>query len=428
MLNPAFAATVLLVCVIIPLHRSSDVSFHPNPPSRTEIKSAVMSQPEEIRSIIWEELTNKGLDENMIKELKSSMSSRSSQPSSSPVKNSGIRKMSLTKSPSGSPLKRASQRSISNDLRSSTSQETYTFDFGKHGGETIYEVMVDDPGYFEWMFSPAATTLLDSRPLLVEGLRALPSAYLNAHSSLRDLMKGRNIYPFDLEQSAIQIGRNAECRFWQATQRDIVRDSNTGPDVTMEDLDALFEGRPERNIVSFTGVIVRIEAPLGDYQLEQPYSYTIIPSGWSRKTTMQMAFHNDDEYGLDENKFQDMLYQPFRVFGEFRGSGLSQESFKPHQNPEPAEVKSGICWKVTGSVSYSSCETHLEISYRVLRISTSYFRSTSVYVEDEGEEFIEDKGAVYCFEGIIRASDCDGNFRNARYIAEQWEQIAKSEE
>jgi len=388
-----------------------------------------MSQPEEIRSIIWEEWSKTGLDAETIKELKSSMSSRSSQPSSSPVKNSGIRKMSLTKGPSGSPMKRASQRSTE-DIRGSSSQnEKYEFDFGKHFGRTIEEVMECNKEYFDWMFSPAATDLLDTRPNLVDGLRALPSTFLDAHSWLRDMMEQRGIPPLNMGQPVIQEGRNSKVHFWQATNRDIFFDKNTGPEVTLEDLDALFEGRSEPVLDSFTGVIVRVEAPVGDHGLEQPYHYTMIPSGWPRKTTMQMKFFDDDEMNyLTDDNVQDMLYQPFRMTGKFAISVPYWNTFKPQHDPEPTEAETGVCWRITGYVDRNRTIDHRSKTFRALRIKARTGDSKIVYVEDESAVFIEDKGTFYCFKGIIKPSDCDGILENARYIAETWEQVAKPEE
>ncbi|KAF2824511.1 hypothetical protein CC86DRAFT_56545 [Ophiobolus disseminans] len=155
--------------------------------------------------------------------------------------------------------------------RSSSVNVAYTFDFGMHEGQTLYEVMDCNPSYFDWMFSPLATDLLDTRSNLVKGLRALPIAYLNKYPKLRDAMASRGILPLDLERPAIQVGRDAECRFWQATMRDVVRKNNSGPEVTMDDLDELFADQTAPVIVSLTSVMIRVEAPLGDFDLEQPY-------------------------------------------------------------------------------------------------------------------------------------------------------------
>lgn len=111
-----------------------------------------MSQ-EDIRSIVREELSQTDLDAGLLRELKASMALRSSQLSSSLVNNSGIRKSSQCKrdslvspqSSQSSQMRRTPRPSLSSKEfdRDSVAplEKTFEFGFGRHAGQTIYQVI-----------------------------------------------------------------------------------------------------------------------------------------------------------------------------------------------------------------------------------------------------------------------------------------------
>jgi hypothetical protein len=82
--------------------------------------------------------------------------------------------------------------------------------------------------YVEWCLGNQE--LLNNRPDLMDGLRALSNDYLNEHTSLREAMEKKGIYPADLSSSSIVKGENDDCRYFEATQWDTILSNNQGPE------------------------------------------------------------------------------------------------------------------------------------------------------------------------------------------------------
>ncbi|KAF2824510.1 hypothetical protein CC86DRAFT_408586 [Ophiobolus disseminans] len=98
-----------------------------------------------------------------------------------------------------SPMKRIPLLPMERTADEKEAGRSYVFDFGKHSGETIQEVMLFNSSYLDWCLSESATDLIESRPDFLDGLRALSSEYLNTEPELREAMARMGIYPFDNE-------------------------------------------------------------------------------------------------------------------------------------------------------------------------------------------------------------------------------------
>lgn len=139
--------------------------------------------------------------------------------------------------------------------------------------------------------------------------------------------------------------------------------------MTMQDHNELFTPGIDPAIVSFTGMIVRTETEIGDFGLEQPYNFTIIPTGWSRQSTIRLGFRDDGEKELDDATVQNMLYRTFHLTGKFLiGVHNLNRGIVPEHDSELTEAEIGICWRITGFIRRIRSFEYLSTMYRELSV------------------------------------------------------------
>jgi hypothetical protein len=230
---------------------------------------------------------------------------KKSNTTASSVQNSGIQKSSPTKRTTSSPAKR-----IARAYEANSTGSVYKFNFGKHSRRTIQEVVKRDPMgslcYVEWCLGNQE--LLNNRPDLVDGLRALSNDCLNEHTSLREAMEKKGIYPADLSSSSIVKGENDDCRYFEATQWDTILSNNQGSEYQEEQLLEMLESSTAPMILTFTGTIIRTECHIADFGDTGLDAYTILPCGWSRDAALK-SFFRSGEYELEQ--LEHMLYKTY---------------------------------------------------------------------------------------------------------------------
>jgi hypothetical protein len=329
---------------------------------------------------------------------------------------SGIRKSSRKQRVSKSPVNLTSNPPGKKDMDADRARDPYTFDFGEHHSKTIEEVMRDDPLYLVRYCLDRLN--LRSRPNLTKALCALPNAALDRYPELEPMRYSRH----DLFQAS--TGRHMDLdkveRFWSPIPWDHVLEKNKGPEPTLPEVKSKLPFEDHSFVVSFTGIMVRNVANSAEFVAYSPMEYMIAPCGWPRHVTVSAKFKGYPSGDFDLDLRETMLYKTFQVSGVFADAPgpLSWESFRPFDDPQPADLEQGVLANITGKVICvrlmsgvpGKClEVQVKSKGRVLRM----------LVQDNYADIMPDE-SVYSFIGLMQPSECNGDIGEAVLSVQRW--------
>lgn len=302
-----------------------------------------------------------------------------------------------------------------------TSDEVYEFDFGKHCSQTIKQVADTSPSYL--LRCLINEDMMETRIDLADGLRALSNDFLNSQSSsLREAMRKRGIHPHDIADALMVEGQDDHGNFWNITKWDRVIAQNVGPEFEQVNI-----GGSLPTTIMFTGTIVRVEQCWADEGEDGLMTFTILPCGFPRTETIKCYFISSATAPLYE-ELPDMLYKMYKVVGKFCSPGLYSsihdiKSIELARNPEPASLKTGICWKFEGRVTYA-CIKPLFESVLVTYLEVDRDARFPVYAKLLEGAPIPTVGKLYRAKGITIPEDVSENgLGETNYYAKWLEEL-----